>query len=85
MNEYVMDELYARILGSYTKFEDVQMHEVIKFSGRLHRYREHECNHMLLSSDRRAVTKEQADQMLQSFEYGELWYDLTPSQQQRKS
>ena len=50
------------------------------FWKRLDEYRER----MLQSSEKQSVTPEQASDMLASFKYNELWYELTWQQQQSK-
>ena len=69
----ILNELYERITRS--RDEDVMV-----FWKRLDEYRER----MLQSSEERSVTPQQALDMLASFKYNELWYELTWQQQQSK-
>jgi len=81
--ENILDQLYERI--THTRVEEEDLHDVMVFWGRLHAYREHECRRMLQNSDEQSVTSDQAFQMLESFKYYELWYDLTWRQQHGQS
>ena len=83
MEYQILDELYQRI--TYCRVKDEDLHDVMVFWGELHEYREHERRRMLQSSERQSVTPEQATQMLESFKYHQLWYDLTRTQQQSNS
>ena len=62
----IINELHERITRS--RVEDVMV-----FWKRLDEYRER----MLQSSGERSVTPQQASEMLASFKYNELWYELT--------
>ena len=77
-----LDELYERI--TYARVKDEELHDVMVFWGRLYEYRERERRRMLQSSEDQSVTPQQASQMLESFKYCQLWYDLTWKQQQSK-
>jgi hypothetical protein len=78
----ILDELYERL--TRTRARDDELHDVMKFWGWLHEYRQRECRRMLQSSEEQSVTPEQASAMLDSFKYDQLWYDLTWEQQQSK-
>jgi hypothetical protein len=78
----ILDELYERII--HTRVRDEELHDVMMLWGRLHEYRKRECRRMLQSSEEQSVTPEQASDMLESFKYDQLWYDLTWRQQQSK-
>ena len=76
----ILDELYERITRA--RVEDAELHDITVLWGRLHAYRERECRCMLQSSEEQSVTPEQASDMLGSFKYYQLWYDLTWQQRQ---
>ena len=76
----ILDELYSRIITNRARDEDLQ--DVMMFWGRLNEYREQECRRMWWSTE--AVTPEQASNMLEKFNWYELWYELTPEQQRSK-
>ena len=78
----ILDELYERI--ERKTVEDEELHDVMKFWGRLNDYRERKCHRLLQSSGEQSLTKKQASDMLESFKYDQLWYDLTWGQQQSK-
>jgi hypothetical protein len=78
----ILDELYERI--TYARGNDKELHDVMVFWGRLHEYRECERRRMLQSSEDQSITSEKATQMLESFKYYQLWYDLTWKQQHCK-
>ena len=78
----ILDELYERL--TRTRARDDELHDVMKFWGVLHEYRQRECRRMLQSSEGQSVTPEQASELLESFKYYELWYELTNTQRQSK-
>jgi hypothetical protein len=79
----ILDELYERL--TQTRARDDELHDVMKFWGWLHEYRERECRRrMLQSSEEESVTQEQACELLESFKLSELWYELTDTQQKKR-
>ena len=82
----ILDELYQRIqcngiAGSYhrRRIEDEELQNVMGFWSRLNDYR---C--LLQSSSEQSLTSKQASEMLESFKYNELWYDLSWDQRQSR-
>ena len=61
----ILDELYERI--ERNTVEDEEIHDVMKFWGRLNDYRERKCHRLLQSSGEQSLTQEQASDMLESF------------------
>ena len=78
----ILDELYERII--YTRRRDEELHDVMVFWSRLNDYRERKCRRLLQSSGEQSLTPKQASDMLESFKYDQLWYELTWRQQQSK-
>lgn len=79
----ILDELYSRITNS--RAGDAELHDVMMFWGRLHKYRERECQRMMQDTQDQPVTPDQAFEMLARFQNNELWYDLTWQQRQSKT
>ena len=77
-----MDELYGRI--ELNRVEDEELHDVMKFWGRLNDYRERKCHRLLQSSGKQSLTHTQDCELLERFKNDQLWYDLTWKQQQSK-
>ena len=78
----ILDELYERI--ERDRVEDEELHDVMVFWDRLNDYRERKCRRLLQSSGEQSLTPKQASDLLESFKYDQLWYDLTWKQQQSK-
>jgi hypothetical protein len=75
----ILDVLYQRLI--YTRTENAELHDVIEFWGCLHEYREQECRRRMIQiGEDNSVTSDQASELLESFKFHELWYELTYAQ-----
>jgi len=77
----ILDELYSRITTKRDR--DEELHDVMQFWGTLDRHRQRQCLRRIQCPANQPVTPDQATEILESFKYFELWYDLT--ERQRRS
>ena len=80
----ILDEFYEII--TYTRATVGQLHDVMVFWARLHKYRERHVyyNRVLQSSEVQTAMPQQTSRILENFKYYELWHDLTEEQQKSK-
>ena len=80
----IPEELYQII--TYTRATDGQLHDVMVFWARLHKYREHHVyyNCVLQSSEVQTAMPQQTSRILENFKYYELWHDFMEEQQKSK-
>jgi len=79
----IVDELYSRITTSRAR--DEELRDVMQFWGRLNKHRERECSRLMQCTENQPVTPDQASDILESFKYYQLWYDLTWSQRRSQT
>ena len=75
----ILDELHQRI--TFARFEDKKLHDVMGFWERPHEYREKTGQRMIQNNMIQSVTPTQASRMLDDFNSGQLWHELTLQQQ----
>ena len=73
----ILNELYERVTAFRIDNEDV--HSVMAFWKTLDEYRDW----LLQSSEDHSVTPDEANEMLSTFKYNELWHELTKQQQKK--